>query len=168
VCDLDINYGSNFTARVKVKNSSGFWSDWSGWSDWFGTPSQPAPFPVFTVSPTMISLNQIAHFVDSSKCYDLSGTEYDCQTGGQIDYNWDFDYSPPFSSNSTIKGDATTTFTTAGVHIIRLQITDSSFLPPIVCSSDKSIIIGAPLPLWKEIPPTSFLKMFLAGIISFK
>lgn len=126
-------------------------------SAWVTGPSFTTPLHAFiniglTPSLSKPTAGEIITLIDSSKCYSAPiNAEYDCKNGALTQYAWDFDYdsSAGFTTDSTIKGNATTSYAAAGTYNIALRITDDI----CVCTKIFSIGIGLALPKWIEIPP---------------
>jgi len=162
-----LSWGTSYYWRVKVWDSGNLSSSWVNGPS-FTTPAHSYPYPDFTLSPQNPAIGEVVTFTDYSECYSSPGnTKYNCSTtepiGGSISYSWDFGNG----QISTTKGDATTTYTTTGSKTVRLTITDNSLTPPDDCDTTRQVTVTLPLPEYKEVPPTVWLKKFFAGIINF-
>lgn len=152
-----LNWDTTYYWKVKVRDSEGNWSQFSD-LDSFDMPKHAYPWSDFTHSPTNPAVNEVVIFTDASKCYSYPGNvEYNCKDGAAIQYDWDFDYieAEGFTVDSTVKGNATTTYSEARSYEARLRITDNSLSPSGICTGrgDSPVGTSLPLPEWKEIPP---------------
>ena len=133
------------------------WDNRGGDSGWIAGPpvttdNHAWPWPDFDPSPQNPSVDQVVEFIDISKCYNVGGSEYDCQNGGAgVSYKWDFDYDEAegFTLDSTYKGNATTTYSVSQPYDVMLRITDDAG----VCSIIKEVGVTLPLPEWEETAP---------------
>lgn len=148
-------WGTTYYWKVRVKDSSGNWTE--SLVDDFTTPAHAYPDVDFSWSPQSPSVNEIAQFTDTSKCYDAAGNIVPCAS-----WSWTFPGGNP--SASTIQNPQTK-FTSPGLKEVTLTVEDSdgaatadpndfkctasslNFIPP-------GVNITFPLPEWKEIPPT--------------
>jgi len=154
--DFDIGYGGSYYWRVKVKAATGSqdWSDWGAGPN-FTTPSHAYPWPDFAPRPSKPSIGEIVTFIQDGS--DLNNTEALCYSGGVglcqnkgvVSYEWDFDFNINPGTDSTYKGNATTTYTSIVNYNVILTITDDVGF----CSKSKTLNLSLPLPKWKEIPP---------------
>ena len=147
-----LNWNTNYSWKVKVKDDQGNWSEWSD-SFQFTTPLHAWPWPDFEPDSQRRSIGEIAEFIDKSKCYSSPGnTEYDCKNGAVIQYKWDFSYdmADEFIPESWVIGDNTTSYNEIGNYKVKLRITDDLG----TCTSEaKEVIVTLPLPEWQEIAP---------------
>jgi hypothetical protein len=149
--------------RVQVWDSAGNPSGWFyppsssvGPGVSFTTPAHSFPYPSFTSSPARPTLNTIVSFIDGSYCYSSPGNiEGNCSLAS---YAWDF--TNDGITDSTKKGNTTTTYNTTGIKTVTLKITDSLGF----CSISKDINIGAKVPVWQEVSPIIWLRAFFAQI----
>ena len=153
-----LGYNSNYYWRVRVWDSQGGDSGWryppTGGTtppgESFATLLHSYPSPNFTPSPQNPAIAEIVTFIDNSKCYSSPGnTEYSCSAEGSISYLWNFGNG----QTSTKKGNATTTYATAGPKTVRLTITDNSLTPAGSCDTTRQVNTSLPSPDWKEIAP---------------
>lgn len=155
-----LDYNTGYQWRLKVWDSGGLDS---GWIDGVNFSTEDHMYPTVVINPTPIraSVDEWIMINDTSECYTIGGSSYDCYTeGGIISYQWDYSYKNPpgFQVDSTYKTsaggtNASTTYATFGVYVIKLRIIDAT-ISGAVCDSDgKTIYIGPRLPDWREIAP---------------
>lgn len=144
----NFNWDTRYYWRVKAKNQSGIWSNWSN-VDNFNTPEHAYPDPDFTWLPQGPNQGEIVIF-DSS-----SSQTYGGSTIGS--YLWTITQGSGQYVDDTSNN-------VAEPHIIfsnqdnamKLQIIDSDNFS---CeSSEQSISAQLPLPEYKEVKPASWLK----------
>jgi hypothetical protein len=159
-----LSWNTTYYWRLKVWDSQDTPStDWIVYPESFTTASHSYPYPDFTLPPQNPAIGEVVTFTDKSKCYSSPGnTEDNCSTSGSISYLWDFGNG----QFSTTKGNATTTYTTTGPKTVRLTIIDNSLTPPDDCDTTRQVTIALPLPEYKEVPPTTWLEKFFAGIVN--
>jgi len=152
-----IEWNTEYSWKVKVKDNQGNWSDWSD-AQSFTTPLHAAPSPDFSPSKVRVSQKEVVTFNDNSLCYLSGDTAVPCQSLNVI-YAWDFDYfeSEGFTTDKTTKGNATWSYTVLGAHYVKLRIEDNTVWPngeTVACYSDvETVTVTLPLPRWWEIPP---------------
>ena len=154
----------HWVARVKDSNDN-----WSEWSDIvsFSTPQHTYPGPSFVHTPEFPAADEIVTFIDQSTCYNINNNPYGCQYSLNNRYQWDFEDDDDIDCDSNIssdcRGNATTSYSGTGSHTVRLYLTDDLG----ICdgTGDTPISIQAPLPEYKEVPPTIFWDRFLAEIL---
>jgi hypothetical protein len=153
-------FGKTYSWEIRVVDNRGAWSDWVSTN--FTTPSHPHPWVSFNWYPQRPSVGEAVQFCSIfesgvcenqpadgwSECYDLAGNATPCSF-----WQWDFDIfaTPQFSTDPN----PTTTFSSIASSTIILTITDSYGAS---CSSTVQIRPTFPLPKWKEIGPTTFLR----------
>jgi hypothetical protein len=144
-----LSYNTTYYWRLMVWDSKNLSSNWiSGPS--FSTPKHAYPTVNFSWAPLAPSVKENVQFADQSTVY-----------GGatKSSWAWTFQSGNPSSSsqqNPTVK------FTSAGPKTVTLRVTDSD---GFACSGAKTVNIGLPLPKWKEVAPTTWIrKNFLAKI----
>jgi len=140
-----LSWSTTYYWKIKVKDINDNWSDWSDTSS-FTTAIHSYPHPDFDISPTNPKVNQLVTFTDKSKCYS-GGGEYDCKNGsGIVSYWWEFGNG----LTSSVKGDATTTYTSTGSKTVKLTIRVTEPSQVFSCDISKSINISIPLPPFIE------------------
>jgi len=153
----NLDWGTTYYWKVRVKDSSGSWSEFSSTSS-FTTPAHAYPYPDFQPFPQNPSIGEVVEFIQDDPsvaqaiCYlDQNDTATSCEALPGTNYAWDFSYDPAegFQTDSTYKGNATTTYDVVKPSTVRLQITDDLG----TCSMDRKINITLPLPKWREISP---------------
>jgi hypothetical protein len=160
----NLAWDATYYWRVKVADDQGGWSIWSA-SDSFQTPAHAYPNPYFTHQPVFPSIDEEILLSDNSKCYDDEDNFSPCRLTSDSAYQWDFENDG--FTDSTIKGDATTSFPTVGIYRVKLTVSDSVG----VCQTfgDTPLNVQVPLPGYQEIPPFIWLKnTFLAFLKYFK
>jgi len=151
--DIAISYNTTYYWWVKVYNEKGK-SEWETGPP-FTTPEHAYPFPNFQPTPISPKANEEVVFLQNmlytgATCYFQGGQDL-CQNVPGVSYNWDFDYDTGI--DSIFKGNATTSYDTAGNYEIELKITDSIG----ACSIIKPLTVEPAFPTdqwrWKEIAP---------------
>lgn len=158
-----LSWGTNYFWRARVKDSQGNWSDWSN-STQFKTPDHAYPYPDFTWTPAEPTQGETVKLdPDISEAF-----------GGAVisSYFW------TVTQGTGVFADGTSAsshyphiqFSTLNSKV-RLQVTDSQ--PGYSCGTaadgagEKSITAELPLPDYKEVPPTSWLKRIFASVSDF-
>ena len=140
-----LTYNRTYNWRVRVydnrvpANNSG-WVNGVPFS--FTAPSHRAPACNFTWLPIFPNPAQSTSFTDSSNCYDTSGNTVPC-----VSWSWAFTDGNPGTSTQQ---NPTAVFATSGSKDIILQVIDSF---GSTCSITRQVIVGLPLPRWREIRP---------------
>ena len=161
---VDLEYHKTYYWWVRVYDNQGNDSGWVAGPS-FNTPDHPWPWPDFTHSPSEPNTKEIVTFTDNSQCWTTgSSVSVPCKNLGVTNYEWDFDYivAEGFTPNSTVKGDATTSYPSSGSYEVRLRIKDD--LGTCTGSGDSPVGVKKPLPEWKEAPPITWIRQFLATI----
>ena len=147
-------WATTYWWKVMVKDSN---DGWSGFSDAksFTMPNRASPAVDFTPNPINPRTGEVVAFIDGSKCYLSNDSSYSCKDGGaDITYEWDFgDGETTSQPTDEPMGDTTHTYPKAGNYIVQLQITDIGVGGPFTGMCWKEVIIGFPLPTWKEVTP---------------
>jgi hypothetical protein len=153
-----LSWNTSYYWRLKVWDSQDTSSNWVTYQDNLSPPesfitiSHSYPYLDLTFSPSRPKINEIVTFTDNSKCYSVGNLEYDCKNGGaNILYKWDF--TDDGIVDSTLKGNATTTYLANGNYTVRLTITDNSLSPSATCDATRQVTVRVRLPDWREVPP---------------
>jgi len=145
-----LKYNTTYFWRVMVWDSKGAASEWSKEENSFLTPLHHYPEPNFGL-PSKIMKGIVAKFEDKSQCYTTNDASINCK-----EYEWNFGpNASPISS--TVKGNATTTFSQIKDNKISLRVTDESGYS---CSKEQSITVKSPPPSWIEILPHKKISPF--------
>jgi PKD repeat protein len=140
-----LTYNRTYNWRVQVydnqvpPNASG-WVNGVPFS--FPTPTHRAPDCGFTWSPISPNPEESVSFTNTSNCYDISGSTTPC-----ANWNWTFTDGNPATSTQQ---NPVSEFATSGSKDVTLQVIDSF---GSTCSITRQVIVGLPLPKWKEIRP---------------
>lgn len=154
-----LTWNTDYTAWVRVQNSSGIWSSWIRMSEYVNganppsaqtswtTPTQAFPQVSFTTSPASPAKDTPVIFTDTTVFQ-----------GAATPRTWLWDFNYPSGPTQTItaptatNGNATYTYTSTGTFTPRLTATDNLGQS---CSYDLSpaISIQAALPNWREVAP---------------
>jgi len=150
-----LSWNRTYYWRLKVWDSQGTPStDWIVYQDntpppeSFTTASHSYPSPNFTPSPQNPTVNEVVTFIDNSTCYLTGGGQDYCTTSAATQYQWDFQNVG--ITDSTYKGNATTTYSTTNPYTVKLTITDELGQ---TCDTTRGVNVSLPLPEWKEISP---------------
>jgi len=147
-----------YSWQVRVKDNQNNWSDWSD-VKYFQTRKYAYPWIDFSWIPPSPSQEEVVVFdPDESQTFDdlpLADANFSWTitkgTGTFTDdTNANFQYPHIKFSTSENK--------------VKLRIRDSS---GYWCEKEKDVSVRLPLPEYKEVPPTVWLKKFFAGIINF-
>ncbi len=149
-------YHTTYYWWVRVYNSQGGSSDWVGKS--FTTLEHAYPWPNFLVSPEKPVVNKEVKFMQDnldtgSLCF-KNGIHL-CKDDNNAIYEWDFDYDSGIDSG--LKGNATSSYSTIGIHKVMLEITDD--IGSAIRIKDVFIASSTPTsltPRWKEVSPGQF------------
>jgi hypothetical protein len=161
-------WNTNYWWIVRVKDDHENWSEWSDPNN-FLTPIHAYPHPDFTHQPQFPAAEEEVLFTDTSTCYNITGNSYSCKNNVNNRYQWDFEDDGIIDCDSNInpacRGDATTSYSTAGDYTVRLYITND--IGTCDGTGDTPISAARPLPEYREVPPIIWLKKIFAGIIDF-
>ncbi|MBU1783663.1 MAG: hypothetical protein ABIJ83_04225 [Patescibacteria group bacterium] len=146
-------YHTTYYWWVRVYNSQGGSSDWVGKS--FTTLEHAYPWPNFLISPEKPVVNKEVKFMQDnldtgSLCF-KNGIHL-CKDDNNAIYKWDFDYDSGIDSG--LKGNATSSYSTIGIHKVMLEITDD--IGSAIRIKDVSVASSTPTSSasrWKEISP---------------
>jgi len=147
-----IAYNTPYYWWVRVWDSKGANSGWVA-GPGFTTYAHALPWPDFTHSPSVPSVDEVVYFTDNSTCYDAANDSYRCQeinpiTGTNNTYLWDFGDG----ATSSDIGDTTHIYSEPSEgYTVELSVTDD--LGTCTGTGDTPMITTLPLPEWKEIPP---------------
>ena len=153
-----INYGVDYYWRVKVWESQTNYN--SGWVYYSGNYIYPFNHPAPSVICSVPQNNApgAVSFLDNSICYNDDGTFYLCRTKTSNTYAWWFNL-PSFtsvyntSSDDTIKGDATHTYSQSKTYLTALKVCDDGGC----CYAPLSVTVGTSnagkVPQWWEVSP---------------
>jgi hypothetical protein len=171
-CNNKLTFGQKYYWKVKVKDIKGGWSDWSTTGD-FTMPPNPSPYVDFKwcpLYPARFENTQFCSVVETgvcdattcdlptgekTECYDANLNVIDCANWSWVftDATSPLDPTPPAEiSGSTpeYQNPRQIQFQSSGAKNVTLTVTDSSGLS---CSKTRTVVVGLPLPEWKEIPP---------------
>jgi PKD repeat protein len=107
--------------------------------------------------PSNPAAGTLITFTDNSTCYTAGGC-----TSASIFYLWDFGNG----LTSSLRGNSTTTYSSAGYDTVSLTITDTAAGMPAgaSCTYAETINVRVSLPKWQEIPPVMWVRKLLADI----
>ena len=150
------NWDTNYWWRVKAKNQSGVWSNWSN-TDNFNTPEHAYPWSEFSWEPAEPTQGETAEF-DSSEAEAFGGA-------GISSYLWTITQGAGAFVDSTTNASANPRIQfSASNNKVELQVTDSDGYS---CDKEEDITAQLPLPEYKEVAPTSWLEKIFAGLSVF-
>jgi hypothetical protein len=147
-------WNTTYFWQVMVWDRAGAASPWSTTAS-FRTAVHAPPRPDFSWSPILPVVNDIIYFRDESICFGPGGVTTTCAV-------WAWHFGPNATPTTSVLRNPTTTFATAGIHSIRLTVTDPTGFS---CTTTRSIVIGTAPPEWIEIPPIIWIREFWASII---
>ncbi len=133
----NLNWNTTYYWKVRIRDEKGAWSNWSS-TDSFTTPLHASPSINFSWAPQRPAVNEIVQLTDLSEVY-----------GGSTKFSWYWTFQDGIPSSS-IKQNATTTFTSFGPKTVTLKVTDSDGFN---CTGQKTVNARLPLPEWREIIP---------------
>lgn len=157
-----IAYNTRYYWWVRVWDSTGRDSGWIAGPS-FITSFHAYPYPDFSHQPVSPAAGEVVFFTDNSVCYRLNPAGAPCKNDPIANYQWDFQDNGVI--DSTVRGNVTTTYATAGNYTVRLYVTDDAG----GCNRIGDSPVGAqlPLPEYHEVPPVIWLKKLFAAFISF-
>ncbi|MCK4781560.1 hypothetical protein KAS79_01375 [Candidatus Parcubacteria bacterium] len=165
VIGTQLDYNKTYYWWAKVYDDQGNDSGWAAGLS-FDTPDHPWPWPDFTHSPQNPGVGEIVIFTDESQCWTTGiPASVPCKNLGSTSYGWDFDYNYNPGIDSTIKGDATTSYPITQSYDVRLHVSDE--LGACIGTGDSPVGAEILLPEWKETSPIILIKIFLAGIFNY-
>ncbi len=146
-----LSFGTTYSWRLKVWDSSGAASDWVSSPTSFTTIYNAYPWPDFAWSPSSPTLNEVVQFCsikegDCSEMLQNKQTVFsDSNPAGRV-WSWNFGDSvtSPFDN-------PTHPYSEEKAYGVSLSVTDSFGYGPCVISYPLSVT--KPLPQWREIPP---------------
>ncbi len=153
-CPIELNYGQNYTWRIKAFNGSQ-WSDWEDGPS-FTTPDNPYPYVNFDFSPENPDTDSEMSFFDNSICFE-SGVQVDCKGLDEedVDYLWDFGNGETDDTQGDIIGIEPFEGGPAGIYQTVLMVDHTTGGQTYTCSKEKAIQVGVSFspPVWNEIVP---------------
>lgn len=156
----NLSFGSSYYLRMRVTDSRGGVSAWANMATCTGpgcsgkvikswtTPAHRYPNDLnFTWSPTNPLANQVVTFnTSTTTCYNSANNPVACAS-----YTWNWaDGSPSEAGPNPTPAH---TFAASNTYLVTLRATDSEGYTCPATSFQKAVIIGKPVPSWKEVIP---------------